>query len=116
MSIADTAEKHHRLRHLSVRVPGTTYEAVELVQRREGMRHLTDAANYVLEKGLDALANERRGLHRTEARVEQVHHMVAGIVGLLNMVHKPDQETLDAVREKVLATVELRFRRSGRSG
>ena len=99
--------------HLSARIPGTTYDGLEAVRAREGLRHLTDAANFVLEKGLDALANERTGIHRTESLVAQTHHMVAGIVGLLNMLHAPDQGTVDEVREQVLDKAELKFRRRG---
>lgn len=91
-----------RTRHVSARVPEELAAQVELIQARHDLRHYSDALAFVLDRGLDALAEQRRRPHRLEATLARIDELVVTVVAILNVVHDLDPAAVERTRERVL--------------
>ena len=92
-------------RPVSARVPTLLADQLALVQTRQGLRTLSDAVIHVLDKGLDAIANERAKTERLEATVARIDDLLITVVAVLNLVHDLDPavvaETKAAIHERL---------------
>lgn len=99
-----------KTRHVSARLPEVLAEQVELVRVRQRLRHLSDGLAYVLDRGLDAIANERRKPERLEAMVARIDDLAVTIVAILNLAHELDAGAVEATRVLVLEQLAARRR------
>ena len=97
-----------RTRHASARLPEALAEQVELVRVRQRLRHFSDGLAYVLDRGLDAIADERRKPERLETMVARIDDLVVTIVAVLNLVHELDAGAVEATRTLVLEQLVAR--------
>ncbi|MCW2249284.1 hypothetical protein M2352_004944 [Azospirillum fermentarium] len=92
-------------RPISARIPALLADQLALVQTRQGLRTLSDALIHVLDKGLDAIANERAKTERLEATVARIDDLLITVVAVLNLVHDLDPavvaETKAAIHERL---------------
>ncbi|HET8727756.1 MAG TPA: hypothetical protein VFO41_09620 [Alphaproteobacteria bacterium] len=100
--MSDVAADLDRTRHISVRVPELLAHQVDLIRARQRLRHYSDAVIYVLDRGLDAIANERRKPERMEAMVARTDDLTITIVAILNLVHDLDPAAVAQTRALVL--------------
>lgn len=91
-----------KTRHVSARLPEVLAEQVELVRVRQRLRHFSDGLAYVLDRGLDAIANERRKPERLEATVARIDDLAVTIVAILNLAHELDAQAVEETRALVL--------------
>lgn len=97
-----------RTRHVSARLPEVLAEQVELVRVRQRLRHFSDGLAYVLDRGLDAIAHERRKPERLETMVARIDDLAVTIVAILNLVHELDPVAVEATRAQVLEQLAAR--------
>lgn len=97
-----------RTRHVSARLPEVLAEQVELVRVRQRLRHFSDGLAYVLDRGLDAIANECRKPERLETMVARIDDLAVTIVAILNLVHELDPAAVEATRALVLEQLSAR--------
>ena len=97
-----------RTRHVSARLPEVLAEQVELVRVRQRLRHFSDGLAYVLDRGLEAIANERRKPERLETMVARIDDLAVTIVAILNLVHELDPAAVGATRALVLEQLSAR--------
>lgn len=105
-----TASDLTRTRPVSARLPEVLAVHVERVQARLGLRHFSDALIYVLDRGLDAIAQEHAKPDRLEAMMARVDHFAVTTVAILNVVHDLDPEAVAETRETVLEALAPRAR------
>lgn len=91
-----------RTRHVSARLPEELAAQVEIVRARQDLRHYSDALAFVLDRGLDALAEQRRRPYRLEATLARIDELVVTLVAILNVVHDLDPAAVERTRERVL--------------
>ena len=89
-------------RPVSARVPALLADQIALVQARQGLRTLSDAVIHVLDKGLDAIANERAKTERLEATVARIDDLLITVVAVLNLVHDLDPADVAATKAAIL--------------
>ncbi|AWK85993.1 hypothetical protein [Azospirillum thermophilum] len=88
-------------RPISARVPVPLADQIALVQTRQGLRTLSDAVIHVLDKGLDAIANERAKTERLEATIARIDDLMITVVAVLNLVHDLDPADVAATKAAV---------------
>jgi hypothetical protein len=97
-----------RTRHVSARLPEVLADQVELVRVRQRLRHYSDGLAYVLDRGLDAIANERRKPERLETMVARIDDLAVTIVAILNLAHELDAAAVEETRRLVLEQLAAR--------
>jgi hypothetical protein len=95
-------KEERRIRHVSARLPEALAAQVDLVRARLELRHYSDALAHVLDRGLDAIAEERRRPRRLEAVLARIDELVVTLVAIQNVVHVLDPATVERTRERVL--------------
>lgn len=108
MSAAEPVPDLSRTRHVSARLPEVLAEQVELVRVRQRLRHFSDGLAYVIDRGLDAIANERRKPERLEATVARIDDLAVTIVAILNLTHELDAGAVEETRALVLEQLQAR--------
>ena len=98
-------------RKVTVRLPTVLGEQVELVRVRQRLASFSDGLFHVVERGLEAIANERARPERLEAMLARVDDLVVTLVAIQNLVHELDPAEVADTKAAILE--QLRARRGG---
>lgn len=98
-------------RRVTVRLPNALGEQVELVRIRQRLATFSDGLFHVVERGLEAIANERAKPERLEAMLARMDDLVVTLVAIQNIVHELDPAEVADTKRAIVE--QLRERRAG---